>query len=240
MGFSPVEVVGMGTGADGGMDAGELRAQLGIMPGDFPVLLHGGEGKNARQDFGVWTAAIMAQLYPRTRLILRQDARTLSVPGLERFGEDLPDERVVIVAPWQMSWRALLGVSDVLLVTATGTIPVGSVVEAKAAGVPVVGTPVGCVKELVRHGETGLIAKHIGIGIAPPVGRKTIRPRAMAAAVERMLSTVGLAREVAERAKGEGVGEGVEGILRVYRGEEVRATGPQSHTEAAQSHTETD
>jgi glycosyltransferase involved in cell wall biosynthesis len=199
------------------MESEVLRGLLGIGAEDFPVILHGGEGAHARQDFAIWTSAVMAQLYPRARLILREDGRTGTVPGLERYGADLPDEELVVAASYEMTWADLLSVADVFLVTATGPIPTGSVVEAMSAGVPVVGTPLGCVKELIRHGETGLVAKHVGVGIAPPMGRKTIRPRAIAGELERLLSTPGMAEGLEERARAEAAGFEGEGVVEAYQ-----------------------
>jgi hypothetical protein len=217
LGLSPVEVIPLAATGRRRMEAGELRRMLGIGPADFPVILHGGEGGNARQDFGIWTSAVLAQLYPGTRLILREDARTQVVPGLEKYGQDLERESLVIAAPYELSWGDLLSVADVFLVTATGPIPTGSVVEAISAGVPIVATPVGGVKELLRHGETGLIAKHIGVGIAPPRGRKTIRPRAIAGELERLLSTQGLAARLGETARAEGLGLDEGRVVERYR-----------------------
>jgi glycosyltransferase involved in cell wall biosynthesis len=65
-----------------------------------------------------------------------------------------------------------------------------SVLEAFAAGVPVVSTPTGDLEHLVRDGETGLVV--------PPRD-----PDALAAAVESLLADPGRARQMARRAHAE-------------------------------------
>jgi glycosyltransferase involved in cell wall biosynthesis len=63
-----------------------------------------------------------------------------------------------------------------------------AVIEAQAAGVPVVATPVGGIPENVRDGETGLLV--------PPRD-----PAALAAAINALLSDPERARRLAERAR---------------------------------------
>jgi glycosyltransferase involved in cell wall biosynthesis len=62
-----------------------------------------------------------------------------------------------------------------------------AVIEAQAAGVPVIATPVGGIVENVRDGETGLLV--------PPND-----PAALALAIERLLDEPSLARSLAENA----------------------------------------
>jgi glycosyltransferase involved in cell wall biosynthesis len=63
-----------------------------------------------------------------------------------------------------------------------------AVIEAQAAGVPVVATPVGGIRETVVDGETGLLV--------PPRD-----PAALAAAIRRLLDDRDLARRLAEEAR---------------------------------------
>jgi len=65
-----------------------------------------------------------------------------------------------------------------------------SILEAFAAGLPVVTTPTGAIAEMVRHGETGLLV--------PPRD-----PQAMACAVSRLLAEPEAGRRLARRARQE-------------------------------------
>jgi glycosyltransferase involved in cell wall biosynthesis len=62
-----------------------------------------------------------------------------------------------------------------------------AVLEAQAAGVPVIATPVGGMRDTVVHEETGLVV---------PVGD----PRALAAAIKRLLDDQALAARLADEA----------------------------------------
>jgi glycosyltransferase involved in cell wall biosynthesis len=63
-----------------------------------------------------------------------------------------------------------------------------AVIEAQAAGVPVVATPVGGIRETVVDGETGLLV--------PPRD-----PAALAVAIRRLLDDPDLARRLADEAR---------------------------------------
>jgi hypothetical protein len=155
-----------------------LREQLGLLPQDGPILLAGGHDAgtgHARHDYALWVGAILQQIFPRIRVIVREDPRGRPDPGLERFYNSLPDGDIPVLAP-AAAWDDLLALADVFLFTADGPVPAGSLLRAMAAGVPVVGTPVDAVRELVDDRRTGLIAP-------------AIKPRALAACVEEFLSS---------------------------------------------------
>ncbi|HVS71463.1 MAG TPA: glycosyltransferase [Phycisphaerae bacterium] len=150
-----------------------LRLALGIAPDEGPVLLLAGDGPSARHDWGLWAGAILQQLYPRTRVLVRENPRfregaggtalsnrRAADPGVDRFRDALADPDLLVVAPGSARWSALVHAADVLLATpdhATGT---GALLAAMAAGTLVVTTPVPAMTELIAHGETGLVARH--------------------------------------------------------------------------------
>lgn len=167
-----------------------MRQELGLAPGDGPVILLGGDGGSGRflagpgidplahggrggprHDLGMWTGAILRQIFPNIRIIVREDARGRPDPGFERLFEHLPDDQIVVPAPARYGWRELLAVADVMLVTPDGPLAGGCMLHAFAAGVPVIGTPVEAVKEWVSDGVNGMLAA-------------STRPREIAAAVE--------------------------------------------------------
>jgi len=167
-----------------------MREDLGLLPGDGPVILLGGEGGaggflatpgidplahgargGPRHDLGMWAAAILQQMFPRIRVIVREDPRGRPDAGFDRLFEHLPDNEIIIPAPARYSWDDLLAISDLLLVTPDGPFAGGCILHAFAAGVAVVGTPVEAVKEYLGDGVLGMLAA-------------STKPRAIAAAIE--------------------------------------------------------
>ena len=152
----------------------ELRQELEIGEADGPVILLGGEGRRARHDYGLWTGAILQQIYPRLRVIVRDDVRAKRDEGLARFLDALPHEHMLVIAPAERRWDELLHIADLLLVTPDGPMPTGSILAAMAAQVPVIGTPVDYVRDWVVDGRNGLLAKEL-------------KPRSIATCVEAFL-----------------------------------------------------
>jgi glycosyltransferase involved in cell wall biosynthesis len=195
-----------------------LRRSLGLAPDDGPVVLLAGDGPAARHDVGIWAVAIVAQMFPRARVVVREMPRGGGVDvGVERFMHALPDEESLVIVPGDIAWGALVHAADIVLATPTGGaggvdagggMGVGSVLAAMAAGVVVLATPVACLTELVAHGETGLVAREA-------------RPRAVAARLEEFMGDSTLRYPLADRARARVHGEHspsamVEGVLGVY------------------------
>jgi hypothetical protein len=196
-------------GADGAAGAGRngVREELGLLPEDGPILLLGGDGGSTqvlapggtdarrhggrggpRHDLGLWAAGILQLIFPRIRAVVREDPRGRMDPGLERLVENLPDVRVPVVAPREWPWAKLLTVAQVMLVTPDGPLSPGSLMQAFAAGVPVIGTPVEAVREHIVHGHNGLIAK-------------ATTAREIAAAVEVLLGDARLQQKLVRQAR---------------------------------------
>jgi glycosyltransferase involved in cell wall biosynthesis len=171
-----------------------LREALGLLPEDGPIVLLGGEGGSGslilpagmdpiaqggrsgpRHDLGIWAAALLQVIFPRIRVLVREDPRGNPDPGLERMLDRLPDNDLTVLAPAENSWRQLMGLADVLLATPDGPFATGSIVHAFAAQVPVIGTPVDAVREHIIDGHNGMLTAGT-------------RPREIAAALERLLT----------------------------------------------------
>jgi len=183
-----------------------LREELGLLPEDGPVILLGGDGGSGtllvqpgmdplaqgghggpRHDLGLWATAILQQIFPRIRAIVRQDPRGRPDPGLERLLNNLADDDVPVVAPGDCTWSELLGLADVLLVTPDGPFAGGSIVHAFGAQVPVIGTPVDSVREHITDGHNGILAS-------------STRPREIAAAIERFFTQPALREKLTQQA----------------------------------------
>jgi glycosyltransferase involved in cell wall biosynthesis len=120
--------------------------------------------------------------------LVREDARHRTNLSLDRFFHTLADENMLLVAPPDIPWKTLVHVADILLVAAKECIPVGSILAAMAAGVPVVSAPTPSIGGLLEHQHNGLIAA-------------SATARALAAQLENLLSTPALGREVVENAR---------------------------------------
>jgi hypothetical protein len=168
--------IGEGQRAATGSDAGAVREELGLLPQDGPVfVLAGDASRHARHDYGLWAGGIVQQMFPRVRVVVREDLRHRRNFGLERLIDHLADPGLVVLAPGEMGWDALMTVADAVLVPADGPVPMGAALHAMAAGVPVVGTPVEVVRELIDDRRTGLVAA-------------SLKPRALAARIEELLN----------------------------------------------------
>jgi glycosyltransferase involved in cell wall biosynthesis len=107
---------------------------------------------------------------------------------LERQAAELGIADRVLFTGYRRDADAVLRAFDVLALPSTIEGFPLVVLEAMAAGIPVVATPVGGVGELVRDGETGLLV--------PPED-----PAALAAALHRLLDEPETARRLAEAAR---------------------------------------
>ena len=190
-----------------------LREDLGLLPEDGPVLLLGGDGGagtvlasagidpvsqggrgGPRHDLGLWAAAILEQIFPRIRVIVRADPRGRPDPGLDRLMNHLPDDNIVIPAAADYSWRDLLALADAFVITPDGPMPSGCILEAIAAGVVVIGTPVDSVREYFNGHANGNSAALF----AP-----SIHPRQIAATIESFLSHPDRREAITSRARQE-------------------------------------
>ncbi|MGN6368469.1 MAG: glycosyltransferase [Phycisphaerae bacterium] len=167
-----------------------LRTLLELSPTDGPLLLLAGDGPSARHDFGLWAAAILSQLYPNARAILREDPRGAEDPGLTRFLNNLPDDRLITIAPPTATWPDLLSLADLMLLTPAPTLPTPTapLLHALAANVPIIATPVPCITEIITDGTNGLLAN-------------SPTPRAIAARLEEFMTDPNLRQTISHGAR---------------------------------------
>jgi glycosyltransferase involved in cell wall biosynthesis len=163
------------------VDREAVRRELGVGPGEVLIL------QVARLDYlkdhptAVRAAGLLARRHPQARLVLVGEGPEQANIEALIAAEDLG--AVVRLAGLRRDVPRLLGAADVFLLTSISEgIPL-TVIEAMAAGLPVVATDVGGMREVVQEAETGLLA---------PAGD----PAALAALLGRVLDDQDLARQL--------------------------------------------
>ena len=151
-------------GRDGG-----LRRLVGATEGTFLVGVVGRLAEVKRPELALDTLGMLADSHPHIQLVFVGDGE--GRPGLERArsGLDRPlAERVHLIGRREEMAPVLADLDAVLLTSRSEGMPV-SLIEAAAAALPVVATPVGGVPELVVEGRTGFLgegAEELARGLA--------------------------------------------------------------------------
>lgn len=170
------------------------------------VLMSGPASRAGGQYYGLWAAAIVRQILPGIRVILPYASREQD--RLLRFVGGIDMESMVSIPTRPLSWAQMLAAADVFMIPAVEETCTESVGWAMAAGVPVVGSAVRSVAELIADRSNGLLA-------LPGV------PRALAAKLLTALEDGDLRRKITEVARGQayevfGVRQFVDNYARLY------------------------
>lgn len=133
------------------------RSDLGL-PATAKVLLTASPPtREGGQYYAAWATAIVHQIRPDTRLIVPGVSREASRLG--RLFDSIYCPEVFVPVGDRYSAAELLAISDALLFAPLGDVPTGWLAMAMAAGVPVIGTAVPSVTELITDGETGFLCE---------------------------------------------------------------------------------
>ena len=168
-----------------------------IMPAAKPMQRH--DRQHARAALGVPSDAVLVGFVGRLTGIKRPDRfvrvaaavpnATFVVVGngplREETLRDASSVNNVIFLDWHDDVSLILSALDVVVLTSDNEGVPLSLIEAAAAGVPVVSTDVGSVREIVEHGTTGFVVND---------------ERALAEAVSRLVDDTSLRRSMGERA----------------------------------------
>jgi glycosyltransferase involved in cell wall biosynthesis len=139
--------------------AGSLRGPLGIPAEALVVGVIGRLAEVKRPCLALESFAIAAQQEPRLHLVYVGDGAERG--KLEAAAARLTEEvarRVHLAGPRERMGGVYQDLDLVLGASRSEGLPV-AFIEAGAAGLPVVSTPVGGVPELVEHGRTGVLAE---------------------------------------------------------------------------------
>jgi len=148
----------------------DLRPQLGIAADDFVVLVP----EPATHDDGAfdvfWATALLNHVDGKMKII---------VPGesdeqrrIAEFAPTVPSTLCLVCPGSSIHFEDLIGIADILAVAPPGDISTTSIALAMAAGVPVIGSAVYAVAELIANKVNGLLFKRpTGQGVAVAVAR---------------------------------------------------------------------
>lgn len=195
-------------------DVQEARRSLGVESSEPLVGIVGRLEQWKGQHVFLEAMAIIKGQLPRARGIVIGDPVPYDLAYrdqlLELRGQLGLSERVSF-HPFQRDLPTVMVALDVLVLTSISPEPFGRVlIEAMAAGKPVVATDAGAAREIVQHGVEGLLV---------PAGDA----QALAGAVVRLLSDPDLAQTMGQRGQTTvrerfGVQQYVDGVQAVYRG----------------------
>lgn len=150
-----------------------------------PVLLLHGSGGSYH---GIWAGAVLSQVIPGLRVILPYPSGDSA--RMERLAEATRIPDLLIVPHSLRTWSELVTCADVFVAPAKSDIPIEPLLIAMAAGVPVVGTAVGAMAEIIKDGHNGLLCE-------PDDGHVLARQ------ILRLLEDEDLCRRLKETARGQ-------------------------------------
>ena len=148
-------VNGIDTRKFGGANGQAVRTALGVGTGAFLVGTVGRLAEIKRQDVLVRGFALFAATAPEARLVLVGEGPERD--PLEALARDLGVADRVVFAGAQPRPEEYFAAMDVFALTSRSEGTPLAILEAWAAGTPVVATAVGGVPDLIRNGETGLL-----------------------------------------------------------------------------------
>jgi glycosyltransferase involved in cell wall biosynthesis len=163
--------------------AGEIRPRLGIQPNAFVIGTVGRLDEIKCQDLLLLAFARLHERIAQARLLLVGEGPQRQV--LEQLAVRLGIGREVFFAGYQEQPERYLASMDVFALTSRSEGLPLAILEAWAAGLPVVASSVGGLPELIAHGQTGILF---------PSGQAG----ALASALEKIWTDPDLARRLAE------------------------------------------
>ena len=158
-------------------------------PGQSPiVLMSGPPSRNGDQYTGLWAAAIVAKVLPGLRVMLPYES--LERARLQTFMADGGISNMLVLPPEDWPWPKLVACADAFFVTAGSDTGVEPIAWAMAGGVPILGTAVRSVAELLADRSNALLCK-------------PGEPRALAAKLLTLIEDTALRRQISEVARGQ-------------------------------------
>ena len=173
-----VEAAGSGA-VSGAINAGaKIRAGLGLAEGTPLVLNVGSLSKEKSQQDVLRVASVVTRTAPDARFLIAGAGPLRH--RLERISKDLEVDSVVRFLGFRDDIPALMMGASVFLFPSESE-GLGSVVlQAMAAGLPVVATDSGGIREIVKHGETGFLFARRDVASMADAVTKLLKERDLA------------------------------------------------------------
>ncbi len=133
------------------------RADIGLPPEGRVLLTASPPSRPGGQYYAVWATAILYQIWPDVHLVIPGTSREQK--RLRRFIERIYCPEVYRLTGDRYAPAELLALSDMLIVPAVGDIPTSWLPWAMAASVPIVGSAVPAVAELVTDLHNGFLCR---------------------------------------------------------------------------------
>jgi glycosyltransferase involved in cell wall biosynthesis len=134
-----------------------IRSEFGMGADDFVAVLVARLHQLKDHQTALRAVELARKTIPELRLLLAGDGEER--PFIEQTIRDSQLEDGVTLAGSRSDVASLLAASDAFLMTSISEgIPL-TIIEAMAAGLPVVSTAVGGIPEMIEHGTTGLLAQ---------------------------------------------------------------------------------
>ena len=164
------------------------RADLGLPVEGRVLLTASPPSRVGGQYHAMWAAAMLRQIWPDVKLII--PGRSKEQRRLRRFLGEIYCPEVYVLTEDRHTPAELLAVSDMLVVPPAGDVPTGGLAWAMAASVPILGSPVPPVTELIADGHNGFLSK-------------SGEPHALAIRIRQALASGDKLRQCVETARGE-------------------------------------
>jgi glycosyltransferase involved in cell wall biosynthesis len=134
-----------------------LRSELGLSEGDYVILVTEPVTRSGGQLDAFWAGALLNHVQHHVRVIV--PGPPAGQDGIARFAGNLPGEGALIRPGAGFAFEQLLPHVDVLVVAPDGDASTTAIAWAMAAKVPVIGSAVHAVTELIAHRVGGLLFK---------------------------------------------------------------------------------
>ncbi len=148
---------GVHTGKFTGAKPNGIREELRMDPDEKLILFAGMIAPRKGIDVALGTAAILRRKGTRFRMLFC--GRGIKMSGYKRMARRMGIDGVVHFAGARRDVPELMKSSDILFLPSRGEGLPGVVMEAAAAGLPVVASRIPCIPDLVEHGRTGLMSE---------------------------------------------------------------------------------
>lgn len=154
-----VEVIrpGVDFGAIRQANGSAVREELALEPAHKVLLTPGQPSLPGGQYIGMWAAALLARIWPEVHMIV--PGRSREQERLRRFARDTNLESMFRFTGDRFAPAELIASSDMMICAATGDIPTDWLAWAMAGGVPIVGSALDAVAELIEDRHNGLLCR---------------------------------------------------------------------------------